>query len=99
MKWSDTEYSGSPWEWRTLGVADPGSDGPWEWRTMRVVALGVVNPESGGPWEWRALGKVNPRSFRSWEWRTPGAAGRHPCILHCWFLHLGWTPIGNRPPA
>ena len=29
--------SGGPWEWRTLGVVDPGSGGPW----------------SGGPWEWR----------------------------------------------
>jgi len=41
-------HNGSPWKWRTLGVADPGSGGPWEWRT-----LGVVNPGSGGPWEWR----------------------------------------------
>src|SRR6218665_2343999 len=34
MKCSDTEYNGSPWEWRTLGVADPGGGGPWEWRTL-----------------------------------------------------------------
>ena len=50
MKCSDTIYNGSPWEWRTLGVADPGSGGPWEWWT-----LGVVDPGSGGPWEWWTL--------------------------------------------
>jgi len=22
------------WEWRTLGVADPGGGGPWGWRTL-----------------------------------------------------------------
>ena len=44
MKCSDTEYNDSPWEWRTLGVADPGSGGPCEWRT-----LAVVDPKSGGP--------------------------------------------------
>jgi len=30
-KCSDTEYNGTPWEWRTLGMADPGSGGPYEW--------------------------------------------------------------------
>src|SRR6218665_1750104 len=28
MKCSDIEYNGSPWEWRLLGVVDPGSGGP-----------------------------------------------------------------------
>ena len=51
MKCSDTVYNGSHWEWRTFGVADPGSSGPWEWRP-----LGVLDPGSGGPWEWRTLG-------------------------------------------
>src|SRR6218665_2055820 len=27
-------YNGAPWEWRTLGVANPGSGGPWEWRAV-----------------------------------------------------------------
>jgi len=27
-KCSDTEYNATPWEWRTLGVEDPGSGGP-----------------------------------------------------------------------
>jgi len=58
MKCSDTEYNGSPWEWRTLGVADPGSGGPWEWRT-----LGVVDPGSGGPWEWRTLEVADPNLY------------------------------------
>jgi len=43
----DTEYNEGPWEWRTLGVVNPGSGEPWEWRT-----LGVVNPGSGEPWKW-----------------------------------------------
>jgi len=30
MKCLDTEYNGSPWEWRTLGVVGPGSGGPRE---------------------------------------------------------------------
>jgi len=34
MKRSDTEYNGSPWEWRPLVVAVPGSGGPWEGRTV-----------------------------------------------------------------
>src|SRR6218665_3942453 len=29
-KCSDTKYNGGPWEWWTLGVADPGSGGPFE---------------------------------------------------------------------
>jgi len=42
MKYSDTEYNDSPWEWRpvglaALGVADPGSDGSWEWRSLGVA--------------------------------------------------------------
>ena len=42
MKCSDTEYNSSPWEWRPLGVADPGSGGPgsgefWEWRAVTVL--------------------------------------------------------------
>jgi len=32
----DTEYNGGPWEWRTLGVANPGSDVSWEWWTLWV---------------------------------------------------------------
>ena len=44
MKCSDTKYNGSPWEWRTLGVAVPGSGGPWKWRP-----LGVADPGSGEP--------------------------------------------------
>ena len=44
---SDTEYnegpvSGGPWEWWTLGMANPGSDESWEWWT-----LGVIDPGSG----------------------------------------------------
>src|SRR6218665_613411 len=39
MKFSDTEYNASPWEWRILGVADPGSGGSWGGRT-----LGVADP-------------------------------------------------------
>jgi len=42
MKCSNTEYNGSPWEWRPLGMATPGNGGPWEWRT-----LGVAAPEGG----------------------------------------------------
>jgi len=33
-KCSDTEYNGGPWEWQTLGEADPGTGGPWEWQTL-----------------------------------------------------------------
>jgi len=33
----DAAYNGAPWEWQTLGVADPGSSGPWEWRTLGVA--------------------------------------------------------------
>src|SRR6218665_1802216 len=36
-KCSDATYNGAPLEWRTLGVADPGSGGPWEWRTLGVA--------------------------------------------------------------
>jgi len=39
MKCSYTKYNGlsAPWEWRNLGVADPGSGEPWEWRTVTLV--------------------------------------------------------------
>src|SRR6218665_2425219 len=46
---------GEPWEWRTLGVVNPGSGGLWEWRT-----LGVADPGSGEPWEWCILGMAGP---------------------------------------
>ena len=53
-KYLDTEYNGRPWEWRTLGVADPGSGEPWKWRT-----LGVADPGSGVSLEWRTLGEAS----------------------------------------
>jgi len=34
----NTEYNGGPWEWQTLGVANPGSGEPWEWRTLGVAS-------------------------------------------------------------
>jgi len=37
MKCSNTENNGSPWEWQTLGVVDPGSGGSWEWLTLGLV--------------------------------------------------------------
>jgi len=37
MKCSDTEYNGSPWEWRPLEVAAPGSGESWEWRNLGVA--------------------------------------------------------------
>src|SRR6218665_1583010 len=55
MKCSDTKYNGSPWEWRTLGVAVSGSGGPGSGRPWEWLILGVADPGSGGPWEWRTL--------------------------------------------
>ena len=30
----NTALTVGPWEWGTLGMADPGDRGPWEWRTL-----------------------------------------------------------------
>ena len=52
MKCSNTEYNGSPWEWRPLGMAAPGNGG-LGWLILGVAAIG-----NGGPWECRP---VTPR--------------------------------------
>ena len=38
---SDAEYNVAPCEWRTLGVADPGSGRSWEWWTLGVADPGI----------------------------------------------------------
>lgn len=43
--------SGGTWEWRTLGVDDPGIGGPWDLWTLE-----------GGPWDWWILGVADPGS-------------------------------------
>src|SRR6218665_3367737 len=35
--------SGGPWEWQTLGVADPASIKSWEWRTLGVADPNLKN--------------------------------------------------------
>src|SRR6218665_3876621 len=43
MKCSNTEYNGSPWEWRPLGMA-----APWRGSPRGVLILGVAAPGNGG---------------------------------------------------
>jgi len=72
MKCSDTEYNGSPWEWRPLGVAALGSGGPWEWRPVTVyfrlyanwiVRIGVLGSsyDKFTCWAYWSIGKLNCR--------------------------------------
>src|SRR6218665_3869801 len=79
MKCSDTEYNGSPWEWRTLGVADPGGGGPWEGRP-----LGEADPnrrvQAANQSAWPPLPSGLPRERTGAMGDNPDRkSGRVPC--------------------